>query len=188
MTTQTAAHAIEVLLCGGVLIWFFSRPWQSLCISAVRQELFELRDRLFLLGADGRIEFTDPAYVHLRRHFDTCLRFAHQDVFSELVARTAAQNTTDTRRPQVISLIESVVDIDTRQELRSILYQSIAVRVMYMALRSPVVLLPVLVIAAVSAARVFAVSRMLQRMASVQETGNRDHTGGGGETKELRPA
>ena len=188
MTAQTAAQAIEVLLCGGVLIWFFSRPWQSLCISALRQQLFELRDRLFLLAADGRIEFTDPAYVCLRRYFDTYLRFAHHDRLSELVAASVAQSTTDTPRPQVIALIEGVVDVDTRQELRSILYQSIAVRVVYMLLRSPVVLLPVLAIAIVSAARVAVVHRLLPRMVSVLESGNRDNIGGDGEAKELRPA
>ena len=188
MTTQTAVYVIEALLCGGVLIWFFSRPWQNLCISALRQQLFELRDQLFLLGADGRIEFTDPAYVYLRRYFDTCLRFAHHDIFSELVAGMAALNTKDAARPEMIGLIDGVVDVETRQKLRSILYQSMVVRVVYMLLRSPVVVLPVVVIAAVSAARVAVVRRLLPRMVSTLETGNRDNIGDGGTTKDLRPA
>lgn len=188
MTTQTVAHAIEVLLCGAVLLWFFSRPWQDLCISALRQQLFEMRDRLFLLGADGKIEFTDPAYVRLRVYFDMCLRFAHQDRFSELLAGLIALNVTDAERPELINSIEGVVNVETRQELRSILFQSIGMRVVYMLLRSPVVVLPVVVIAMVSAARVAVMRRLLPRMVSTLEAGNRDNPGDGGISSALRPA
>ena len=188
MTSQTVAHAIEVLLCAAVLLWFFSRPWQSLCIAALRQQLFEMRDRLFLLGADGKIEFTDPAYVHLRVYFDTCLRFAHQDRCSEMLAGVMALNTRDVGRPELINAIDGVADVETRQELRSILYQSIGVRVVHMLLRSPVVVLPVVVIAIVSAARVAVMRRLLPRMLSTLEAGNQDNSGDGSTSSVLRPA
>ncbi len=187
MTAQTVAQAVEVLLCAAVLLWFFARPWQSLCISALRQQLFDMRDRLFLLGADGRVEFTDPAYVRLRLYFDTCLRFAHQDRFSEMLAGVMALDAPSDEHSELIQAIEDVADADIRQDLRSILRQSIAVRLVHMLLRSPVMVLPVAIIAIASAARIAGMRRLLPRMDLTLEAGHRDNTGDGGAPGALRP-
>ncbi len=78
-------------------------------------------------------------------------------------------------------------DVDTRQDLRSILRQSIVVRLVHMLLRSPVVVLPAAVIAIVSAARIVGMRRLLPRMVLTLEAGHRDNTGDGGAPGAPRP-
>jgi len=51
--------------------------YRALRIDIFRQEIFELRDRLFDDAADGMLPFDHPAYLALRGIMNGYLRFAH---------------------------------------------------------------------------------------------------------------
>ena len=60
-------------------LWFFlTYFWRDYRIDALRDDLFALRDKLFVYAAEKNIEFDDPAYTILRERMNTLIRFAHQ--------------------------------------------------------------------------------------------------------------
>src|SRR5258708_11837356 len=61
-----------------VLLWaIWHGPWRRSCQERYRQSLFELRDELFAFARQGSIAFTNPAYVALRSHINSMIRFSH---------------------------------------------------------------------------------------------------------------
>ncbi|MDE0534358.1 MAG: hypothetical protein OXI01_23340 [Albidovulum sp.] len=79
-------HAFEVPKVLALTIRFFAGPWQSFCVASTRQRLFELRDRLFSLALDGRIEFDDPVYRATRDWLDGRNRRADGNIIGVLIA------------------------------------------------------------------------------------------------------
>ena len=69
-------HSISAILGAIGVIWFFYGPWQRILVDLLRQRLFEIRDNVFDIAADGRISFDDPAYRFLRDFLNTIIRFA----------------------------------------------------------------------------------------------------------------
>lgn len=68
-----AAIGFSVVAC----LWHFG--FRQLAIDTYRQELFEIRDRLFDLAAkDKSFGFAHPAYGPLRMQFNGTIRFAHR--------------------------------------------------------------------------------------------------------------
>jgi hypothetical protein len=57
-----------------LLFYFGIRPYR---LDHVRFQLFTLRNELFLLAANGRVKFDDPAYLLLRNRINALIRFAH---------------------------------------------------------------------------------------------------------------
>lgn len=56
------------------IFWF----WRDYRVDAFRDELFALRDELFMYAADGGVEFSHPAYAGLREIMNSCIRYAHE--------------------------------------------------------------------------------------------------------------
>lgn len=83
MTELTLILANALLLAG--LWWFFTGPWRQLRIDETRQSLFELRDKLFDMAADGELDFDAPAYGRARDQLNGMIRFTHQVSLIRLV-------------------------------------------------------------------------------------------------------
>lgn len=139
MPEQDFMLVIEALLCAALLVWFFSMPWQSLWTAVSRQHLFELRDKLFDIAADKRIEFSDPVYRQLREYLNGCIRFAHKITFGSLVAGVVCLGPQTQKKYDLQEIIESVTDEKVRQELRDIFRKSAFILLRHMVIRSPLV-------------------------------------------------
>lgn len=137
MTEQDFIIVIEALLCTAILVWFFSNPWQSLWTAVSRQELFELRDRLFDIAADERIEFSDTAYKQLREYLNGCIRFAHKITFGSFMAAAAYPGSLAHKKYNLPEAIERVTDEEVRQEMRDIFLKSVFILLRHMVIRSP---------------------------------------------------
>lgn len=62
-----------------VALWFFVYYfWRDYRLDAFRDDVFTLRDEMFLYAAQGNISFQDPAYVLLRSRMNVILRYAHE--------------------------------------------------------------------------------------------------------------
>lgn len=86
MDISTAAE----LVATGVsllFLWFlFSLFYRRYRIDLYRQRMFELRQELFRLAADGNIDFDDPAYGITRTTLNGFIRFAHRVTWLSLLA------------------------------------------------------------------------------------------------------
>jgi hypothetical protein len=64
-------------------LWFLA--FKEYRISALREELFTLRDHLFIVAAKDEVAFDEPAYVELRQRLNDTVRFAHHVSLPALV-------------------------------------------------------------------------------------------------------
>lgn len=137
MTAHVFILVIETLVCAALLVWFFSRPWQSLWTAVSRQHLFELRDRLFDIAADEQIEFSNPVYCRLREYLNGCIRFTHKITFGSFVAGVVCLGSQIRKKYTLPEAIENVADEKVRQEMRDIFLKSVFVLLRHMVIRSP---------------------------------------------------
>ena len=67
------------------LIWYmWCRLFPQYRLDKFRQEMFKVRNELFLFAASGAISFDDPAYRLLRRSMNGYLRYAHRMTFYQI--------------------------------------------------------------------------------------------------------
>ncbi|MYD30305.1 MAG: hypothetical protein F4X01_01655 [Nitrospira sp. SB0661_bin_20] len=137
MPVQDFILVIETLFCMAVLVWFFSRPWQSLWTAVSRQHLFELRDQLFDIAVEKRIEFSDPVYRQLRSYLNGCIRFAHKITFGTFVVGIMSLGAHTRKNYHLPEDIERVADESVRREMQDIFHKSVLVLLGHMAIRSP---------------------------------------------------
>ena len=60
--------------------------WRNYRLELTRQEIFKLRDDLFLYARDGDMSFDDDAYMIMRTILNGTIRFGHKISFIRLVA------------------------------------------------------------------------------------------------------
>jgi hypothetical protein len=78
VTTATVIVALKTAL-GLLFFWIFVGSfWKDYCLDSFREDIFAIRDDLFLYAADGNIDFGDPAYRILRNRLNVTLRYAHE--------------------------------------------------------------------------------------------------------------
>jgi hypothetical protein len=86
MTYSSVVNNIELLLALGGLVWLFYGPWQHFVVDVLRQNIFRLRDGLFLEAADGHISFSSPEYRAVRDRLNAMIRYAHTATWSHVLA------------------------------------------------------------------------------------------------------
>jgi len=85
MITTTVILALKSVL-GLMLIWVFVFYfWKDYCLDTFREDVFTIRDDLFLYAADGNVSFDDPAYTLLRGRLNLSLRYAHELTLARFV-------------------------------------------------------------------------------------------------------
>ena len=85
MIGEDALHVLRFCLVLFVvwLVWY--QFWIPYRVDYFRQRLFELRDELFEYAKAGNREFTDPAYVNLRRAINALIRYGHRVTISKIL-------------------------------------------------------------------------------------------------------
>lgn len=85
MIGEDALHVLRFCLVLFVvwLVWY--QFWIPSRVDSFRQRLFELRDELFEYAKAGNREFTDPAYVNLRRAINALIRYGHRVTISKIL-------------------------------------------------------------------------------------------------------
>lgn len=76
-TTAILSLNAALALAAFYLVWHFG--WRQFRIDSMRQELFKLRDELFMMAARGEhgLTFDTPIYGEMRRMFNVRIRYAH---------------------------------------------------------------------------------------------------------------
>lgn len=70
--------AVQSCIALAVLIYVWMQIWPKLRIDVFRQEMFGIRNELFLYAASGKISFTHPAYRLLRKSMNGYIRYGHR--------------------------------------------------------------------------------------------------------------
>lgn len=150
MTPSHAVNAIQVLVGLSVLLLMFSGPWRQFVLDAVRQYLFQLRDRAFLLAADGKIAFTDPTYVEFRLAINRRIKYLHEYSIFDVMFMDLSKVPDDS----ILDRINLIEDREVREIFHRSCNEMIFVVLVSMVLRSflfTLLLIPILVVAAVAA-------------------------------------
>ncbi len=120
METEIGAILTLGLIAVGV-VWFYG-PWQTLCIDWARQRLFEARDQLFDLAAQGKMSFNSTQYVELRRGFETTIRFAHKVSWPRLLCFWALLPSVEAKS-SVVDALERISDPEIKKDVLRIIYK-----------------------------------------------------------------
>lgn len=86
MTANVFVNNIEFLLAIVALLALFYGPWQSFVMEVLRQNMFNMRDALFLTAADGKISFESSEYKIVRERFNMMIRYAHTANWAHILA------------------------------------------------------------------------------------------------------
>lgn len=85
---NATADAVAVFRTGVgliAIIWLYFWLVRQCRVDTLRCRLFQLRDDLFDLAAEDKLDFGHPAYVSLRGQINDLLRFAHRITFWDLM-------------------------------------------------------------------------------------------------------
>jgi hypothetical protein len=77
MGMDKLAVVILNLAAISALLYLFDYPYRRYRERALRDQLFCIRDRLFVAAEQGVLSFNDPAYGNTRRILNGMIRFAH---------------------------------------------------------------------------------------------------------------
>jgi len=132
ITAAAVVNFIEVLACIAVLIWFFYGPWNRFVVDLARQNLFEIRDAVFMMAADGRITYDNPTYIRLRNFLNITIRFAEHYTLGSMIAA----GDKEASRPTLLQQITDLPDRDLAHELRDHYINAVLLLLVSMVFRS----------------------------------------------------
>lgn len=126
MTEITLISALSALMTLGIGLVFFYVVWRHYAIDVTRQHLFELRDQLFDLAAEGKLEINSERYKTLRRIFNANIRFTHELDWVHILAFYMAaglkkKGVITKNAMHVMHLVSTINDEKTRHEVMKIM-------------------------------------------------------------------
>lgn len=119
----------------GILWWMYFWLYQPLLVDRLRFQLFELRSRLFLLAADGKIAFDSPTYQSIRETLNSIIRFSHRIGAAEIVAIALVSKPSTAREPAAEPLSD-----DAQKALNQIRVETVMSVSRFLLLSSPTIL------------------------------------------------
>jgi len=139
----TALHSIFGLLMLWALLYFGVREYR---IDSVRQRLFILGDELFDYAAEGKVDFSDPAYGRLRTLVNSLIRFAHKLTFTQLMFATIAgtycpPGLADRPHHRLIRSIDALPSEEAKAKLQDIHRRAAMAVIRHMLVGSPLMFL-----------------------------------------------
>ncbi|MDO9012563.1 MAG: hypothetical protein Q7U78_12265 [Gallionella sp.] len=134
-------NTIELTVAIAFLVWFFYGPWNRFVIDLARQNLFELRDEVFLLAADNKLEFSSDIYCLLRERLNKMIRFCHHMTLANLIATRPAAKSNQASR-DVLTLIRAIPDRELARKLEKNYIYALIIMLGAMFLRSFALILP----------------------------------------------
>ena len=138
---ESFVHFIQIMCCVLFLIWFFSKLWTSLWVDVTRQSCFEIRDKLFMLAADGYLRFDDPIYRRMRNWLNACIRHAHElNLWAFIVVYRSAATKFGTHR-SLIDDVRAMEDSYLKSQLIDFQIQTARALMILLIMRSPLILI-----------------------------------------------
>jgi hypothetical protein len=106
----------------GFAVVFFYYLWQQYVIDVTREQLFELRDRLFDIASEGKLDRNSESYRVLREMFNSGIRFTHRISLVQFIMVSRYEDElVRTRVASVQMLLDDIDNQDTRYEVQKLL-------------------------------------------------------------------
>ena len=115
---EQAGGAVFMVLVIVFVVWFYG-PWQSLCVDWGRERMFEARNAIFDMAADGRLSFGSPEYREIRRKIESSIAFAHRISWPSLVLLYLGVRRFEIKKPRsIVDLLAAIPDDGVRREVQ----------------------------------------------------------------------
>ncbi|NNN05833.1 MAG: hypothetical protein HKL90_08015 [Elusimicrobia bacterium] len=141
MTAEIFFNRMSIVVSLTGLIWFFYGPWQRLMVDIARHSLFEIRDALFLMGADGQLDFGSTEYREVRENFNRSIRFAHVVTFRRLLASMIFLSSRPATPMRISEILHRIPNEPVRHSIERKWRRSTGVLALTILLRSPSMML-----------------------------------------------
>ena len=82
---MNVAIAVKSVFSLFVLWYFVYYKWGDYRLDSFREDVFSVRDRMFLYAASGNISFDHPAYTILRNRMNIILRYGHAFTLTRMI-------------------------------------------------------------------------------------------------------
>lgn len=140
-----AIVSLLLLIALGAVVY---GPWQDLWTDFGRQFLFEARDELFDLAANGELDFNSPEYKTIRSSLETSIRFSHQlTVWRFLVVMKFAQAHDELNKKSAMrEAIGKIEKQATREKVDRLVGDASMALLGTMIAKSPIVLIVLILI------------------------------------------
>ena len=144
---MTTDALVGVAAFAGVILIFYW-PWQETVIALTRQIVFEERDAIFDMAADGELEFDSPEYKEIRRALNQLIRFTHELTWLRFVLhlRGMAVRGELTKESALSLAIKKIEDPKVRAKVVERVSKAQAAMAAAMGLRSLIVMIPTAVV------------------------------------------
>ncbi|MBA1446613.1 MAG: hypothetical protein M3H12_07770 [Chromatiales bacterium] len=144
MTNSTLINVTEGLIAVIFLFSLLYGPWQKLVTEYTRQRLFEIRDAIFDMAADGKFEFDSPEYLTIRDRLNGMIRYCHHLTWPRMLIISKGLRGSQEEPNMAFELIE---DPDLREDIKKKELEALMIITTSVLLRSPVLvtLSPILV-------------------------------------------
>lgn len=119
---------------------FLIGPWREACTAFARQVVFEKRDAIFDLAADGKLSFTSREYRTIRASLEKMIRFAHDLTIYRFAWLSGAITATrkDDEASDLFLAIKSLPDPEVRDRVFRLVFEAHRAVLLMMLCKSPV--------------------------------------------------
>jgi hypothetical protein len=137
MTAEIFFGRMSLLIPAALLAWLFYGPWQRLMVDIARQSIFDIRDALFLMAADGELDFNSSEYRQAREVFNASLRFTHVITFRRIVAGMLFLVPEQKPSITIAGVLHRISNVDVRHSIERKWHRSTRILALTVLLRSP---------------------------------------------------
>jgi hypothetical protein len=137
------ADALVSLVTITLLVCLFYGPWQTVCIDAARQYIFERRDAVFDLARAGKLDFGSEEYGVIRESFQRSIRFAHEATWIRMAFTFRALHKLGalSRQSAVHQAIARIDDAEIRREVLKLVNEATLALIVAMIFRSSILII-----------------------------------------------
>jgi hypothetical protein len=135
--TLAASNALVGLAVLVALLLLIYGPWQWACTDYARQILFEKRDEIFDMAADGELSFNSSQYHAIRGSLESCIRFAHDLTLPNFVYLALVRKGISPNKSDMSSAVDSLPP-EVREKVRSKIMEAMRALIIMMAFKSPI--------------------------------------------------
>lgn len=168
-------NAINFWLGVMVLYFFLYWIWPRLIVDIARYKLFVIRDKVFLLGAEKKLDFNSQDYQKIRASINNMIRFCHTFTWVNLTIVNHMELSEEDKKEEVDSLyktINKIDDLEVRNVLNGYITNLYFTIILLIFLRSPllIILTPFVIMQAILSNKTtgFTLENLIKRDISIE--------------------
>lgn len=145
----------SIMVSIALFLWLYHEIKHYLVDSA-RQQIFEHRNTIFAIAAEGQIGFDDQGYKVVRRSLNGMIRYAHRADILDLSYLAGVVGALEEKDSSPRELIDLIADEELKKQIRQHYYLSVGEILKLATLRQPLAVFGILWLAAINLKRVLA--------------------------------